>query len=74
MDIKEVHKNYYILCRSTLRSVEVVGLSDTCDITLFQHVHHVRVTDLTLLGAPLGEQAMTHHTREEDFRVDHHGE
>ena len=45
-------------CRSTSRS-EVVGLSDTCDITLFQHVQQVRVTDLTLLGAPLGEQAMT---------------
>ena len=42
-----------------LEKCEVVGLSDTCDITLFQHVHHVRVTDLTLLGAPLGEQAMS---------------
>ena len=38
---------------------EVVSLSDSCDVTSFQHHRQVRVTDLTLLGAPLGDQAMT---------------
>ena len=46
---------------------EVVGLSDTCDITLFQHVQQVRVTDLTLLGAPLGEQVTTTILQKKDF-------
>ena len=49
------------------KKCEVIGLSDTCDITLFQHVQQVRVTDLTLLGAPLGEQATKTILQKKDF-------
>ena len=38
---------------------EVVALSDSSSTTSFEHVQQVSVADLTLLGAPLGERAMT---------------
>ena len=38
---------------------EVVDLNRCCDLSCFENVQQVDVTNLTLLGAPLGRQAMS---------------
>ena len=38
---------------------EVVDLNGCCDLSCFENVQQVDVTNLTLLGAPLGRQAMS---------------
>ena len=40
------------------RKCEVIDLSDCCSITYIENAQQVEVSDLTLLGAPLGNQAM----------------